>query len=89
MNAFADGAQIILQEGGRFALSDDSHGPHAVGLNYHRIPEYARRVGITELWALERQPDAGLNAAGRRLVPRSITSPWGHPFWTRERGKSV
>lgn len=75
MNAFADRKQIILQEGGRFALSDDSHGPNAVGLNYHRIPEYARRVGITGLWALERQPDASLNAAGRQLVPRRITNP--------------
>ncbi|KAI0666525.1 polymerase/histidinol phosphatase-like protein [Trametes maxima] len=71
---------IILQAGGRFALSDDSHGLHAVGLNYHRIPEYARRVGIRELWALERS--GTMNAAGRAVGPRRVSGNWEeHPFW--------
>ncbi|KAI0633937.1 histidinol phosphate phosphatase H [Trametes polyzona] len=80
-----DVVQIVLEEGGRFALSDDSHGPHAVGLNYHRLPEYARRVGISELWTLERpQTRTHQNAGGRWLVPRKISDPWiNHPFWNR------
>ncbi|KAI9069175.1 hypothetical protein FKP32DRAFT_1600067 [Trametes sanguinea] len=76
--------QVILQEGGRFVLSDDSHGPHAVGLNYHRIPEYARRVGIKELWVLERAQGSVRNAAGRAVVPRKVEGDWlEHPFWSR------
>ncbi|KAI0824469.1 histidinol-phosphatase [Trametes gibbosa] len=68
---------IVLQEGGRFALSDDSHGPQAVGLNYHQVLDYARRVGIKELWRLERRSTArAQNAAGRELVPRQVARPW-------------
>jgi hypothetical protein len=30
-----------------------------VGLNYHRIPEYLARVGVTELWVLQpNHPDS-------------------------------
>ncbi|KAI0328433.1 histidinol phosphate phosphatase H [Cubamyces sp. BRFM 1775] len=75
---------IILQAGGRFVLSDDSHGPHAVGLNYHRIPEYARRMGISELWVLNRH-DQVQNAAGRSVGLRRVPGEWlEHPFWSRK-----
>ena len=57
--------QLILKHGGRFALSDDSHGPHAVGLNYHRLLEYIRRVGVIELWFLHHSDTC--NAAGRAV----------------------
>ncbi|KAI0355997.1 histidinol phosphate phosphatase H [Trametes cingulata] len=77
-----DVVEIILEAGGRFALSDDSHGPHAVGLNYHRLPEYARRVGISETWVLERPATPTRNAAGRGLSPRRLSNPWSaHPLW--------
>ncbi|KAH9884664.1 polymerase/histidinol phosphatase-like protein [Cubamyces lactineus] len=80
----ADVVEIILQAGGRFVLSDDSHGPHAVGLNYHRIPEYARRMGISELWVLERDAQVQ-NAAGRNVVLRRVPGQWlEHPFWSRK-----
>ncbi|OSD01108.1 histidinol phosphate phosphatase H [Trametes coccinea BRFM310] len=83
----ADVVEVILQAGGRFVLSDDSHGPHAVGLNYHRIPAYARRVGITELWVLERARGEERNAAGRAVVPRRVEGDWlEHPFWRRTAG---
>ncbi|KAI0658260.1 polymerase/histidinol phosphatase-like protein [Cubamyces menziesii] len=80
----ADVVEIISQAGGRFVLSDDSHGPHAVGLNYRRIPEYARRMGISELWVLERD-DQVRNAAGRNVVLRKVPGEWlEHPFWNRK-----
>ncbi|KAG6828700.1 hypothetical protein H0H87_001113, partial [Tephrocybe sp. NHM501043] len=40
-----DVVEMILKHRGRFALSDDSHGPHAVGLNYRRLPEYLKSTG--------------------------------------------
>ncbi|KAH8080254.1 Polymerase/histidinol phosphatase-like protein [Cristinia sonorae] len=61
---------LIQQYDGRFTLSDDSHGPHAVGLNYSRMREYIVRVGIKELWVLERS-DAP-NVGGRYTRPRKV-----------------
>ncbi|TBU46518.1 Polymerase/histidinol phosphatase-like protein [Dichomitus squalens] len=75
-----DVVKIIMQEGGRFALSDDSHGPHAVGLNYSRLLEYGRRVGITEIWVLRSSQSP--SAAGRRVTPQLLDGHWWeHRFW--------
>ncbi|KAI1789696.1 histidinol phosphate phosphatase H [Ganoderma leucocontextum] len=77
-----DVVKIVLQNGGRFALSDDSHGPHAVGLNYHRLVEYGHRVGITELWVL--RLSSSPNAAGRKVSPQQVDGQWWeHRFWKR------
>ncbi|KAI0640508.1 polymerase/histidinol phosphatase-like protein [Trametes meyenii] len=79
-----DVTQIILQAGGRFALSDDSHGPLAVGLNYHRLWLYARQVGISELWALE--PSSLPNFSGRPIARKPVPGFWDqHPFWKKRR----
>ncbi|KIP01730.1 hypothetical protein PHLGIDRAFT_20624, partial [Phlebiopsis gigantea 11061_1 CR5-6] len=81
-----DVVELIQAAGGRFALSDDSHGPHAVGLNYSRLFEYARRVGITELYVLEERDVP--NSAGRHVGARAVSgSWWEHPFWTRRVSK--
>ncbi|KAJ7044824.1 Polymerase/histidinol phosphatase-like protein [Mycena alexandri] len=73
---------IILKHGGRLALSDDSHGPQAVGLNYARLPEYLQRAGVTELWFLEYSDTP--NASGRNIRATKMDRPWAtDPFWTR------
>ncbi|KAJ6469188.1 Polymerase/histidinol phosphatase-like protein [Mycena vitilis] len=73
---------IILKHDGRLALSDDSHGPHAVGLNYRRIPEYLHRAGVTDLWFLENSDPP--NISGRNVRASKMDRPWAtHPFWTR------
>ncbi|KAL6307012.1 polymerase/histidinol phosphatase-like protein [Sparassis latifolia] len=75
-----DVARLIMKEGGRFCLSDDSHGPHAVGLNYGRMANYLRRIGVSELWVLERSETA--NAGGRFVCPRKVEGQWWeHSFW--------
>lgn len=66
--------KYIIKSGGRFTLSDDSHGPHAVGLNYHRLREYVQRVGLKELWYLG--PGQSPNASGRKLMPILATGDW-------------
>ena len=72
---------MVLAAGGRFTLSDDSHGPQAVGLNYHRLLEYARRVGIDELWVLE-SSDGVRNTGGRLTTARKVQGHWWeHKFW--------
>jgi len=75
-----DVLKLIIEHGGRLTLSDDSHGPHAVGLNYDRLAKYLRQAGLDELWLLERSPRP--NGAGRYV--RSIRVEgnwWDHPFW--------
>ena len=73
--------QLIRAAGGRFALSDDSHGPHAVGLNYGRLFEYARRVGVDSLSVLAESESP--NAAGRCVGARAVPGRWWeHPFWS-------
>jgi len=80
-----DVIEMILKHRGRFALSDDSHGPHAVGLNYHRLAEYLRTVGVEELWYLRRSDIQ--NAAGRAVQPVRLEGDWWeHDFW---RGRTV
>ncbi|KAG5644697.1 hypothetical protein DXG03_007920 [Asterophora parasitica] len=75
-----DVIEMILRHKGRFALSDDSHGAHAVGLNYHRLLAYLQSVGVKELWYLERSED--INAAGRKVQPRRLEGNWAdHAFW--------
>ncbi|EPT00907.1 hypothetical protein FOMPIDRAFT_1162212 [Fomitopsis schrenkii] len=76
-----DVAKLIMQHGGRFALSDDSHGPHAVGLNYDRMAEYVQRLGVEELWVLERSQSA--NVGGRFVQSRRVERWWEHPFWKK------
>ena len=75
--------QLILLHGGRFALSDDSHGPHAVGLNYQQTRDYLLRIGVRELWTLERTSVP--NTGGRHTGPVRVGGNWWeHAFWLRK-----
>jgi histidinol-phosphatase (PHP family) len=76
----ADVVALILACGGRFALSDDAHGPAAVGLNYSRMHEYLIGVGVRELWYLQRAHRP--NAAGRYVEAVRLETDWAmHSFW--------
>lgn len=44
--------KMIQKFGGAFCLSDDSHGPHQIGLNYKRTAQYIREMEITQLGRL-------------------------------------
>lgn len=72
--------QLVLKHGGRFALSDDSHGPHAVGLNYRRLADYLQAAGVSELWHLQKTDTQ--DAAGRRIQPVRVAGKWSDSaFW--------
>ncbi|CEL02362.1 Putative Histidinol-phosphatase [Aspergillus calidoustus] len=49
----AEICQEFMARGGRFCLSDDSHGLDQVGLNYHRVLEFVDKVGISTLHYLD------------------------------------
>ncbi|SCZ88390.1 BZ3500_MvSof-1268-A1-R1_Chr2-1g04379 [Microbotryum saponariae] len=70
--------QLIQSLGGRFTLSDDSHGPQAVGLHYDQTYSYLVEMGLQELWYLAPAPvgSADLNVS-RGVVARKIEGrPW-------------
>jgi histidinol-phosphatase (PHP family) len=43
---------LILSLKGHFTLSDDSHGPLAVGLHYDQAFDYLQERGVEELYYL-------------------------------------
>ena len=45
--------QAFLDRGGRFCLSDDSHGVEQIGLNYHQVIEFLEKAGIDILYRLQ------------------------------------
>lgn len=42
-----------MARGGRFVLSDDSHGVDQVALNFHRVLDFLDRAGISTLHYLQ------------------------------------
>ncbi len=68
-------AEAWLRLGGRFTMSDDSHGTAHVATNYRRGLAYLASLGVAEVWTLERQP-AGAGEGGTKgsvLVETSVT----------------
>ncbi|KAM6501045.1 polymerase/histidinol phosphatase-like protein [Amanita muscaria] len=77
-----DVIELIYQEGGHLTISDDSHSPHDVGVNYDRVRHYLESVGIKELWYLKESTTR--NAGGRMVIPEKLPGDWWtHPFWTQ------
>lgn len=73
--------QMIVKRGGKLCLSDDSHGKHAVGLNYDRLADYLRATGITEIYHLGRCEREG-GVGGRKMHPVLVEGDWtSDPFW--------
>lgn len=73
-------SQHIIACQGRFALSDDSHGPHAVGLHYDQAAKYLHSLGVRELWHLQKSDT--LNVAGRTTRVVIVEGNWWEDeFW--------
>ncbi|KFY17632.1 hypothetical protein V492_00527 [Pseudogymnoascus sp. VKM F-4246] len=72
----------FLALGGKFTLSDDSHGVAQVGLNFERVKTYLEDVGVETLWYLERPSAEPAEASGTlRLTSVAVNelSMKGHP----------
>ncbi|KAK4989396.1 hypothetical protein LTR50_003272 [Elasticomyces elasticus] len=75
--------KTFLHMGGRFTLSDDSHGVEQVGLNYHRVLEAVRRAGISEIYVLtHEEKTVDCRFPGISAVPMSIEELERHRFWS-------
>ncbi|KAI0888804.1 histidinol-phosphatase [Annulohypoxylon maeteangense] len=51
-------AEEWVRLGGRFTLSDDSHGIAQLGTNFGRALEYLESLGVGTLWTLKREASA-------------------------------
>ncbi|CAK7231991.1 hypothetical protein SBRCBS47491_008118 [Sporothrix bragantina] len=69
-------AEAWLRLGGKFTMSDDSHGTGHVATNYLRGLAYLKSLGVEEVWTLERRPSTtaadGAKTRGE-LVEKSVT----------------
>ncbi|BGP55611.1 hypothetical protein JCM8202_004679 [Rhodotorula sphaerocarpa] len=73
----SDVFDLILRKEGRFTLSDDSHGPQAVGLHYDQAYRYLDERRLDTLWRLERPKDGSASPFRRGCVPAAIDGqPW-------------
>ncbi|KZO89649.1 histidinol phosphate phosphatase H [Calocera viscosa TUFC12733] len=75
-----DVLKLLMKSGGRLCLSDDSHGPQVVGLNYHRLPAYLQSMGVKELWYLKRDAVSEIGGVEVCRYPGDWASD---PFWTK------
>lgn len=67
-------AQEWLNMGGKFTMSDDSHGIAQVATNYERALDYLESLGVAEVWTLERAPHPGLKDGMKAgLIEKSVT----------------
>ncbi|EGG12730.1 uncharacterized protein MELLADRAFT_86982 [Melampsora larici-populina 98AG31] len=82
----------ISKLGGRLTLSDDSHGPHQVGMNYAGVLEYLTQHQVKEIWFLEQvnknpsEPlDKTIMLPRRRVKASLLPDRWqDHSFWSKE-----
>jgi histidinol-phosphatase (PHP family) len=80
--------QLILELKGRLTLSDDSHGPKAVGLHYDSLYRYLLSKNVKELWYLDAVEANDTvkkveGTRGRRRTEAKILPGdwWTHTFW--------
>lgn len=66
-------AEEWLRMGGKFTMSDDSHGIAQVATNYRRALDYLGGLGVTEVWTLKREPHSGSVDGKSGLMEVSVT----------------
>ncbi|GKZ35172.1 histidinolphosphatase [Aspergillus brasiliensis] len=78
----------FLARGGRFCLSDDSHGLEQVGLNFHRVVPFMEQVGMSRIHYLElaKEDDDSAPVVDARFPRTQIKSVTleevkNMPFW--------
>ncbi|KAL6851091.1 hypothetical protein ACO1O0_008219 [Amphichorda felina] len=66
-------AEEWLKMGGKFTMSDDSHGIAQVATNYSRALTYLESLGVTELWTFRRTPHPGTqDGSGAELEETAV-----------------
>ncbi|KAK3936263.1 Polymerase/histidinol phosphatase-like protein [Diplogelasinospora grovesii] len=68
-------AEAWVKLGGRWTMSDDSHGVEQVATNYERGLQYLESLGVREVWTLERALHPELNTTPEKapLKEKSVS----------------
>lgn len=67
-------AEEWIRMGGKFTMSDDSHGIAQVATCYPRALEYLESLNVTEVWTLQRAPHPGVQDGRKSMLTEvSIT----------------
>lgn len=75
--------------GGRFAMSDDSHGIDQIGTNYRRLLDFIQTVGIKEIHYVDGDISSTTTTATDEPFPHAGFSSIAVgdlcqlPFWTK------
>jgi histidinol-phosphatase (PHP family) len=72
--------QLIKSSGGKLCLSDDSHGPAAVGLNYGRLRSYLIQERVNQIWYLTDERES----TGKVDEDRSGDEGMGGKVWAKK-----
>ena len=70
-----------MKLGGRFTLSDDSHGTDQVGTNYLKLLKFVERVSIQELYYVTAGHRNDFLAANQHARKITLSELQGHRFW--------
>jgi histidinol-phosphatase (PHP family) len=63
---------MFMAMGGKLTLSDDSHGVSQVGLNFGAVSKYLKRLGVKDLYYLERQGQDSEAQSKLRLLVKKV-----------------
>lgn len=70
-----------MRLGGRFTLSDDSHGTDQVGLNYGKVLAFIEKTGIQEIYCLTAGHKNDFEAAQQKAVKIPVSDLKKHKFY--------
>lgn len=74
--------------GGRFTLSDDSHGMAQVGTNYGRLLYFIRKAEIKEIWFADREAPSENTGLRTGFASMSIDELERDAYWVKAASKS-
>ena len=67
--------------GGRFTLSDDSHGTDQIGLNFDKVLAFIEKTGIKEVYCVTGGHENDFKAAGQQAQKIPLSELKAHAFW--------
>ncbi|CAG8507963.1 10463_t:CDS:2 [Ambispora leptoticha] len=73
--------ELIIEKGGKFTISDDSHGPTSVGQNYEKLYKYLKEFQIDTIFYLDHEYDPNSKDGKKLVVKKSLENILSHPFW--------
>lgn len=73
--------QAFLDMGGRFAMSDDSHGTDQVGTNYTRLLNFIQKLGVKEVFYVDRDATTTDERFAAGFSSVAVNDLIQSPFW--------